>query len=110
VDLVNPPTGQIGKSNEVLRPGQPLRLEAAHLAGRGRRAGDRPVADYPTHRRVAAQPIGIVHVLVASQPPEHRLPQQADQEMLAVLASACIRQSLAAGCGQSEHVVQLAIG
>jgi len=53
VHLVNPPAGQISKSNEVLGPGQPLRLEAPHLAGRGGRRGDRRVANYPTHRRIA---------------------------------------------------------
>jgi hypothetical protein len=29
--------------------------------------------------------------------------------MPAILTSACIRQYLATGCGQSEHVIQLAI-
>jgi hypothetical protein len=63
----------------ILRPGQPLRLEAAHLAGRGGRPGDRRVANDPTHRRIAAQPIGVIHILVASEASEHRLAQQADQ-------------------------------
>jgi len=30
--LVDPPSGQIGESGEVLGPAQPLRLEAIHLA------------------------------------------------------------------------------
>jgi len=71
VHLVDPPAGQIGKSNEVLGPGQPLRLEAAHLAGRGGRPGDRGVANYPTHRRIAAQPIGVIHILVAGEPAKY---------------------------------------
>src|SRR6516162_5743083 len=33
--LVDPPAGQINKSGEVLRPGQPRGLKAAHLAGGG---------------------------------------------------------------------------
>jgi len=33
---------------------QPLRLEPVHLAGRGGRAGNRLVADHPTHRRITA--------------------------------------------------------
>ena len=88
---------------------QPLGLEAAHLAGRGSPTHWRSAADHPTHCRVAAQPLGVVHVLVAGQPPEYRLPQQPDQEVASVLAGACLRQSLAAACGQSEHVVQFAI-
>src|SRR6476646_8207097 len=50
VHLVDPPAGQIGKSNEVLGPGQPLRLEAAHLAGRG---GRPVIAGSPTTQRIA---------------------------------------------------------
>ena len=106
---VDPLTRQIGERGEVLRSSQPLGLEAAHLAGRGSPTHWRSAADHPTHRRVAAQPLGVVHVLVAGQPPEYRLPQQPDQEVLSVLAGAYIRQSLATGCGQSEHVVQFAI-
>src|SRR6516164_7367198 len=65
---VDPSARQIGKSGEVLRLGQPLGLEAAHLAGRGSPTHWRPTADHPTHRRIAAQPLGVVHVLVGGQP------------------------------------------
>src|SRR6516162_1398894 len=75
VHLVDPPAGQISKSGKVLGPTEPLRLEAAHLARRGGSSGDRPVADHPAHRRVATQSFGVVHVLITSQPSEHRLPQ-----------------------------------
>src|SRR6516162_9813201 len=54
VHLVDPLTGQIGKSDKVLGLAQPLRLEPAHLASRGGTPGDRPVADHPAHRWVAA--------------------------------------------------------
>ena len=110
VHRVDPLARQIGESGEVLRPRQPLGLEAAHLAGRGAGPIGRSVADHPAHRRIAAQPLGVVHILVAGQPPEYRLPQQPDQQMPSVLAGACLRQSLATACGQTEHVVQLAIG
>jgi len=66
--------------------------------------------EHPAHRRIATQPIGVVHVLVARQPPEYRLPQQSDQEVASVLAGACLGQSLAAACGQGKNLVQLAIG
>ena len=52
VHLVDPLAGQIGESSKVLGPAQPFRLEAAHLAGRGGRTGDRPIADHPTHMRL----------------------------------------------------------
>jgi hypothetical protein len=109
VHCVDPPARQLCEGGEVLRPCRPLGLEATYPAGRDSLTHWRPTADHPAHRRVAAQTVGVVHILVADQPPECRLPQQPDQEVLSVLASACIRQSLAAACGQSEHVVQLAI-
>jgi len=37
-------------------------------------SGSRLPADDPTHRRIMAQPLGVVHVLVSCKPPEHRLP------------------------------------
>ena len=107
--LVDPLAGQIGESGDVLRPAQPLRLETAHLAGRGGRPGDRSVADHPAHRRITAQPLRVVHVLVAGEPSEHRLPQQADQSVAAVPARARIGEHVAAGVGQAQRVIQLAI-
>src|SRR6476469_2613928 len=64
---------------------------------------------HPAHRRIAAQPIGVVHILVTSQPAEYRLPQQPDQQVASVPAGTYLSQSLAAACGQCEYVVQLAI-
>jgi hypothetical protein len=110
VHFVDPLAGQAGESGEVLGPAEPLRLEATHLAGRGRRPGDRAVADHPAHRRITTQPLGVVHVLVAGQPPEHRLPQQAGQPMAAVLAGARIGEQVTGRVGQAESVIQLAIG
>src|SRR6516165_2350789 len=34
---------------------------------------NRPITRHPAHRRVAAQSLGVVHVLIAGQPPEYRL-------------------------------------
>jgi hypothetical protein len=75
VHLVDPPSGQIGESGDVLGPGQPLGLEAAHLAGRGGGSLDRSAADHPAHRRVTAQLLGVIHSLIAGQASEHRLGQ-----------------------------------
>src|SRR4051812_9867605 len=73
--LVDPLAWQIGKSDMVLGPAQPLRLKTPHLAGRGGRPIDRPIADYPTHCWIVTQPLGVVHILIAGQPPKHRLAQ-----------------------------------
>jgi hypothetical protein len=48
VHLVDPLSGQIGKRGKVLGPGQPLGLEAAHLAGRGGGSLDRSCHDFLT--------------------------------------------------------------
>jgi hypothetical protein len=110
VHFVNRLAGQIGERGKVLRPAQPLCLETAHLAGRGGKPGDRSVADHPAHRRVAAQPVGVVHILIAGQPPGHRLAQQAGQPVATVLAGARVGKRIGTRVGQANRVVQLAIG
>jgi hypothetical protein len=102
--------GRSVSAARVLRPGQPLRLKAAHLTGRSGRPSDRPVAHDPAHRRIAAQPIGVVHILVAGEPSEDRLAQQAAQGVTTILASTCIGECFGTGLGQAHRVVQLAIG
>lgn len=57
-----------------------------------------------------AQAFGIVYVLVASETTKHRLPQQTDQCMAAVLAGARIGQGLARHRAQPECVVEFAVG
>jgi hypothetical protein len=90
-------------------PAQPLRLETAHLTSRSSRLGDRPVAHHPAHRRIVAQPVSVVRILIAGEPSEYRLPQQADQSVAAVLARARIGKRVAAGVRQAQRVIQLAI-
>jgi len=83
-------------------------LEAAHLAGRGGCSLNRPVTNHPAHRRIAAQPIRVVHFLVAGEPAEHRLAQQADQWVATVLPGARIGERVGARVRQTHRVVQLA--
>jgi hypothetical protein len=53
---------------------------------------DSSAADNLTHDRIECQPIGIVDILVSSQPPEHRLPEQAVKPVDRVLAPAIVAQ------------------
>jgi transposase InsO family protein len=53
MNAVGPPSGQIGESSEVLRPGRPLGLEAAHVPRRGSLTRGCPTADQLTHCRIA---------------------------------------------------------
>src|SRR6516164_7272439 len=64
----------------------------------------------PTHRRIMTEALGIVYVLVSGKPTEHGLPQQTDQRMAAVLASARIGEHLPRQRGQPERIVKFAIG
>ena len=54
VHFGDPLAGQIGERDEVLWPAKPFCLEPAHLGGRGSKVGNRPVANYPAHCRIAA--------------------------------------------------------
>jgi hypothetical protein len=68
------------------------------------------VADHPAHCRVAAQPIGVVNILVAGQPTEYRLPQQSGQPMATIFAGARVGERIGTRLGQPDRIIQLAIG
>jgi hypothetical protein len=69
---VDPAPGQVGERGQVRLLGQHLGLEAAHLARGGRILRHSPATDDPAQGRIMRQPLGIVHVFVASEPPEDR--------------------------------------
>src|SRR5882757_4902743 len=79
------------------------------LAWRSRAALGRLAADDPAHCRIVTKTFGIVHILVASETAEHRLPQQADRRMATVLAGPHIGEHVARRRGQSKCVVKFAI-
>jgi hypothetical protein len=71
VHKVDPIARQVGKRREVRRCREPLRFEATHLARRSRTALRRFAADNPAHRRIVAQALGVVHVLISSETTKH---------------------------------------
>ena len=87
VHPVDPGAGQIRERREVRLGRQPLGLEAAHLAGRGRRPVETLAADDGAHRRIAGEPLGVVDVFVAGEPAVDRLAQQPEQLVADVLAA-----------------------
>ena len=107
---VDPNPREIDQGRQVLIRGKPLRLEAPHLAGRGGTTIKALAVHDGSHRRVARQSLGIVHVLVSGQAPKHRLAQQARQQVARVLASTQVRQRRPTEVGQAENIVQLAVG
>ena len=90
--------------------GEPLGLEPAHLAARGRRPVEPLAADDGAHGGVAGEPLGVVDVLVAGEPAVDRLPQEAEQPVADVLAAPALGEGRCGRRGQAEGVVQLAVG
>lgn len=56
------------------------------------------------------QPVGIVDVLVSGEAAEHGLAQQPGQHVTGVLAPATVRQHAGGQVGQTQSVVQFAVG
>jgi hypothetical protein len=106
---VDPLARQVGKSSEVLRRREPLRLGAPHLTRRSRAALRRFAADNPAHRRIVAQALGVVHILVSGKATKYRLPEQPGQCVPTILATACVGQNITRYLGQTEYVVEFAI-
>src|SRR5262245_51729970 len=78
---------RVGNSSEVLGRREPLRLEAPHLARRSRAPLRRFAADNPAHRRIVAQALGVVHILVSGKATKYRLPEQPGQCVPTILAT-----------------------
>ena len=91
VNAVDPAPGQVRQGGQVRPLRHDLGLEAAHLAGGGRLSSHGPATHHPAHRRIMRQPVGIVHVLVPRQAPEHRLAELSNQGMASVRAGAGVR-------------------
>ena len=66
----------------------------------------RLAADNPAHRRIMAQPLGVIHVLIASQPSEHGLSQHSHQRMAAIPASARLGENFGRHRGKTERIVE----
>ena len=107
---VNPLARKIGERGKVLFRSEPPRLEAAHLARRGRCPESRLAANNPAHRRIMAQAFSVVHILISGKSSEDGLPQHADKSMAAVPARACIGENLARHRSQAERVVEFPVG
>jgi hypothetical protein len=107
---VDPGAGQVRERREVRLACQPLGLEAAHLAGRGRRSVHTLAADDGAHHRIAGEPLGIVDVFVAGEPAVDRLAQQTKQPVANILSAPTLGKSQRGYRCQAEGVVQLAIG
>jgi hypothetical protein len=64
---INPHMKKIGEGGEIVIRRQKLGLEPAHLAGRCAAALDGLAADYPTHRGIASEPVGVIHIFISGK-------------------------------------------
>ena len=106
MNLVDPLPRKIGECGEVFRGGQKLRLKTPHLAGGCCLSFDGLAADNPPHRGVEAEPVGIVHVVVAAKASENGLTELPDKTVATVLATTGIREHVPGNLGQSESIIQ----
>ena len=107
---VDPGAGQIRQRLQVGVGRQPLGLEAPHLAARSGRTIEPVTANDRPHGGVAGEPLGVVDILVAGEPTEHRLAEQPAQLVARVLATAAVEELRDRDVGEPEGVVQLAVG
>ena len=109
MNLVDPLPGKIGECGEVSLGGQKLRLKTPHLAGGCCLSFDGLAADNPPHRRVEAEPVGIVHVVVAAKASENGLTKLPDKSVATVLSTTGVRECVPGNLGQSESIIQFPV-
>jgi hypothetical protein len=110
MDAVDPVTAQVHQSRYVCLLRQHLSLEAAHLAGGGCILRHGLTANDPAHGRIAAKPISIVHVLISSESPEHRLAKLGHQGVTAILTGSWIGENLSGQVCQAEGIIEVPKG
>ena len=110
VDAADPSARQIRERLQVGVRRQPLGLETPHLAARGGRTIEPLPANDRPHGGVAGEPFGVVHVLVARQPTEHRLAKQPAKGVARVLAASAVEEFHDRDLAEPQHGVQLTVG
>ena len=103
---VDPYPVHVGQGFNVRVGGQKLRLETSHLAGRGSLSFDGLAADNPPHRRIEAEPVGIVHVVVAAKASENGLTELPDKTVATVLPTTGVSEHVPGNLGQSKSIIQ----
>ena len=109
MNLVDPHPVHVGQGFNGPVGGQKLRLETPHLAGRGCLFRDSLAADDPSHNRVEAEPVGIVHVVVPTKASENGLAELPDKTVTTVLPTTGVRECVPGNLGQSDRIIQFPI-
>ena len=82
---------------------------AHHLTARGRPFRDSKTANDPSHDRVEAEPVSIVHVVVPAKAPENGLAELRDKTAATVLPTTVVRQYGPGNLGQSDRIIQFPV-
>ncbi len=106
---VDPLPGKIGNRGEIFLGGQNFRLEAPHLTARGSLFGDSMAADDPPHDWIEAEPVGVVHVVVAAKASENGLAKLPDKTVATVLPTTGVREYVPGNLGQSDRIIQFPV-
>ena len=110
MDPIDPTARKVGQGLQVLIRCQQLGLEAGHLACRGRGVKIDLAPDKTAHSWVDSKTLGVVHILVASEPPKNRLPEKGHEPVLDVLAQAAFNQLPGGHLAQPENLIQFPEG
>ena len=71
---------------------------------------DSMAADDPAHGRIAAQTVGVVHVVVSAKPAKDLLPELPRHTVPAILACTVVAENIPGHLGQFESVIEFSIG
>jgi hypothetical protein len=61
------------------------------------------------HRGITGEPLGVVDVLVAGEPAEHRLPKQAAQGVTRILTASAVEELSDCDIGELEGIVEFTV-
>ena len=66
-------------------------------------------ADDPPHDRVKAEPVSIVHIVVAAKASENGLAELPDKTVATVLPTTGVRECVPDNLGQSDRIIQFPV-
>lgn len=70
----------------------------------------RHAGDFTAHRRITAELVCVIDVLVSSEPPEYRLPELGNHRVATIPACPGVGEDLAVQLGQAKGVVEFPEG
>src|SRR5262249_43296592 len=108
--LVDPPPGEVHQQLQVLLGAEGLGLETRHLTGGSRLVVLGATTEHSSQGGIEAKALGVVDILVASQSAVDRLAGEGQQTVWGVLSRAGVVQAGRRRTGQSEGIVEFAVG